>query len=75
MALNPSLGLNCALLVDRLAGLRSSDQLRAAPAERRRCAAACFAGDVWLDPTRRAWQEIDLAALGAQDEHFLAIAA
>ena len=31
VALNPSLGLNCALLVDRLAGLRSADQLAAEP--------------------------------------------
>ena len=29
LALNPSLGVNCALLVDRLAGLRNADELSA----------------------------------------------
>ena len=36
LALNPSLGVNCALLVDRLAGLRNADQLSAEPADARR---------------------------------------
>jgi twitching motility protein PilI len=74
IALGASTGLNCALLVDRLAGLRSSEQLRAAPVSDDGVARPPFAGDVWLDPTQRAWQALDLARL-AQDEHFLSIVA
>jgi twitching motility protein PilI len=74
IALGSSLGLNCALLVDRLAGLRSSDHLRAVPAAADDATRPSFAGDVWLDPTQRSWQALDLARL-AQDEHFLSIVA
>jgi twitching motility protein PilI len=74
IALGVSIGLNCALLVDRLAGLRSSDHLRAAPSTDDGAARPAFAGDVWLDPTQRAWQALDLARL-AQDEHFLSVVA
>jgi twitching motility protein PilI len=74
IALGASTGLNCALLVDRLAGLRSSEQLRSAPVSDDGVARPPFAGDVWLDPTQRAWQALDLARL-AQDEHFLSIVA
>jgi twitching motility protein PilI len=74
LALNPSLGVNCALLVDRLAGLRNADQLSAEPAE----AAApterpAFAGACWRDADGRAWQEIELSAL-AGHEQFLGVA-
>jgi twitching motility protein PilI len=60
------------LLVDRLAGLRSGDQLAAEAeddAER-----PPFARGRWRDAEGRIWQEIDLAAL-ARNELFLAIAA
>jgi twitching motility protein PilI len=72
LALNPSLGSHCALLVDRLAGLRSETQLTAVPSpvETR----PPFAGSLWRDAAGRAWQEIDLAALAA-DPQFLGIAA
>ena len=71
VSLNPALGSHCALLVDRLAGLRGADQLiaEAPPLEPR----PAFAGPRWHDTDGRLWQEIDLAALAA-NEHFLAIA-
>jgi twitching motility protein PilI len=73
VALSHAIGLNCALLVDRLAGLRSAEQLAAEPADAdaRRPA---FAPRRWLDEAGRSWQALDLAAL-ARDEHFLAIVA
>lgn len=71
LALNPSIGSHCALIVDRLAGLRSPTQLTEQPrAEGPRPA---FTGGVWRDDTGRDWQEIDLAAL-AQHPQFLGIA-
>jgi len=72
LALNAGLGTHCALLVERLAGLRRGDQLQPEPAaagER-----PPFAGARWRDEQGRVWQEIDLAAL-ARHEQFLAIAA
>jgi twitching motility protein PilI len=71
LALNANLGSHCALLVEKLAGLRSADQLTAEPAadgER-----PAFAGARWRDADGRLWQEIDLPAL-AQHEQFVAIA-
>jgi twitching motility protein PilI len=72
VALNPSLGSHCALLVDRLAGLRGADQLTAEPATDG--VRPAFAGPGWRDADGRVWQEIDLAALAA-NEQFLGIAA
>ena len=72
-ASTPRSGSHCAVLVDRLAGLRSAEQLSAeppTPAPQR----PAFAGARWRDAEGRVWQEIDLAAL-ARNEHFLAIAA
>ncbi|MGL6111096.1 MAG: chemotaxis protein CheW [Rubrivivax sp.] len=75
LALNPGLGGNCAVLVDRLAGLRNAEQLSAvpdeAPAPENRPA---FAGARWRDADGRVWQEIELAAL-AGNEQFLGVAA
>ena len=75
LAFNPRLGSHCAVLVDRLAGLRSQQQLQpdadAADAVSRPEFAA---GGRWRDADGRLWQEIDLAAL-ARHELFLAIAA
>jgi twitching motility protein PilI len=72
VALNPALGANCALLVDRLAGLRSSEQLRPLPpaAEPR----PGLAGPCFEDEKGRSWQVIDLAVLARMDQ-FLAVAA
>ncbi len=76
LALNVTLGSNCALLVDRLAGLRSGEQLQPEPEEGGLTAAQrpAFAGPRWRDVEGRVWQEIDLGAL-ARHEQFLGIAA
>jgi len=73
LALNAALGTHCALMVDRLAGLRSDDQLKAVPmpAEGARPG---FAGRLWRDAQGRDWQEIDLAGLASHPQ-FLGIAA
>jgi len=71
LALNASLGSHCALLVEKLAGLRNADQLTIEPAEEGPHPA--FAGARWRDADGRVWQEIDLPAL-ALHEQFLAIA-
>lgn len=70
VALAARSGINAALLVDRLAGLRSAAQLERAdtPAGDR----PAFAGDRYRDADGRWWQEIRLSAL-AEDERFLAI--
>jgi twitching motility protein PilI len=72
LALNPKLGSHCALLVDRLSGLRAQHQMRpvaAGDGER-----PAFAGGLWADENGRPWQEIDLAALAAHPQ-FVGIAA
>jgi twitching motility protein PilI len=76
LAFNPALGSHCAVLVDRLAGLRSQQQLQPdAPEPAGTPPRPAFAaGGRWRDPDGRLWQEIDLAAL-ARHEQFLAIAA
>ena len=74
VAFGAALGLNCALLVDRLAGLRSEEQLRAVADDGDAAASRpAFATARWIDANARVWQTLALAAL-AQDEQFLAIA-
>ena len=69
VAFNPALDTNCALLVDRLAGLRSAEQLSVAtPTD----GVPAFAGDGYRDATGRFWQELRLAAL-AREDTFLTI--
>jgi len=72
LSFNAKHGSHCAVLVDRLAGLRSADQLTAEPPSDQPRPA--FAGNTWLDADGRRWQELDLAAL-ARHEQFLAISA
>jgi len=72
LAFNPAVGAHCAVLVDRLSGLRSAAQLSQLPADDQQRPA--FAGGLYQDVEGRRWQEIDLAAL-ARHEQFLAIAA
>ncbi|MFM2446270.1 MAG: twitching motility signal transduction protein PilI [Pseudomonadota bacterium] len=72
VALNPVLGAQCALLVERLAGLRLPDQLERLP-EADESARPAFAGPVWRDADGRVWQELNLPAL-ARHEQFLGIA-
>lgn len=75
IALSAALGLNCALLVDRLAGLRSSEQLRAeVDGHDDHTPRPAFAGARWRDADGRDWQVLDLAAL-ARDGLFLSIVA
>jgi twitching motility protein PilI len=73
IALNPSLDINCALLVERLAGLRSRDQLQPADdGADERAVRPGFVGKRLRDAQGRVWQELHLAAL-ARDEAFLRI--
>lgn len=72
LAFNARQGSHCAILVDRLAGLRSPEQLTAEPPDHE--PRPPFAGARWRDADGRSWQEFDLAAL-ARHEQFLAISA
>ena len=74
IAFSAALGLNCALLVDRLAGLRSAEQLRAADASSADGPRPAFAAERWQDTAGRTWQALNLAAL-VRDEQFLSIVA
>lgn len=60
---NLALGLNCALQVDRLAGLRHEDQLDRA--EDDSADRPAFARARYRDADGRIWQELSLAALAA----------
>ena len=53
LALNAALGSHCALLVDRLAGLRSEDQLTAVASAGADAARPAFAGARWRDEAGR----------------------
>jgi len=67
---NQTLDLNCVLLVDRLLGLRSEEELTGeAVADASRPA---FAGARYRDGSGRSWQELNLGEL-ASNETFLKI--
>lgn len=70
VAFNPALEINCALLVEKLAGLRGADQLEAEPDDG--LARPAFAGARYRDGQGRSWQELSLSGL-AGEEHFLKI--
>ena len=70
VAFNTTLDINCALLVDRLAGLRSEAQL--SPQAVDGAARPPFVGGRFRDEGGRVWQELNLAALAA-DAAFLRI--
>jgi len=70
VAFNAALEINCALLVDRLAGLRSADQLLAEPDTPQ--SRPPFAGGRFRDAKGRLWQELRLSEL-AHHEAFLRI--
>jgi len=72
LAFNPAHGAHCAVMVDRLAGLRNAGDITAEPGDA--ADRPDFAGAVYRDAQGRRWQEIDLAVL-ARNEQFLAIAA
>ena len=67
---NQAFDLNCVLLVDRLAGLRSEEELTRD--EEDAGARPGFAGARYRDASARLWQELNLAELAA-DESFLRI--
>jgi twitching motility protein PilI len=69
---NPALDINCALLVDRLAGLRDDKHLSPEPDDAQPRPA--FVGQRFRDTTGRSWQELNLAAL-ASNAAFLRITA
>ncbi len=67
---NQTLDLNCVLLVDRLLGLRSEEELTSEPvADATR---PTFAGARYRDGSGRSWQELNLGEL-ASNEAFLKI--
>ena len=72
VSLNPELNINCALLVDRLVGLRGDDQLVAEPADPNAGPRPRFAGPRMRDAAGHAWQQLDLDAL-SKHEQFLRI--
>ena len=67
---NQSLNINCVLLVDRLSGLRSEDELTRDADDG--AARPAFAGARFRDASARVWQELNLGEL-ANDESFLRI--
>ncbi|RZJ83204.1 MAG: chemotaxis protein CheW [Massilia sp.] len=73
VSLSTELNLNCALLVDRLAGLRSDEQLPLA-AEQPAGQRPRFAGALRRDEAGRTWQEINLEALSKQEEFLHVVA-
>jgi len=72
VSLNPDLNINCALLVDRLVGLRGDEQLTAEAPEPGAAARPKFAGTRMRDAEGRSWQQLDLEAL-SKHEQFLRI--
>ena len=61
LTFNAALGLQCALVVDRLAGLRGGEAF--VSVSPRADDAPDWHGSIYLDPQQRRWQEIDLQAL------------
>jgi twitching motility protein PilI len=74
VAFNAALGLNGALLVDRLEGLRHAADLQLEPETADNENRPAFALARWRDAAGKVWQELDLAELARQPQ-FLAITA
>jgi twitching motility protein PilI len=72
VALNPALEVNCAILIDRLGGLRNAQDF-VAREDAGKDMPVYFAGN-YTDQTGKQWQEIDLQAMSSQSD-FLTIAA
>lgn len=72
VAFNSALNMNCALLVDRLAGLRKQDAF--VDFVVKQDDAPDFFSNQYIDHAGERWQEINLQTLAGQDR-FLAIAA
>jgi len=73
VTINPDININCALLVDKLLGLRADEQLQVESAEAQ-AGRPRFAGVQMRDREGRRWQVLDLEAL-ARHEQFLRIVA
>lgn len=71
VAFNNDLNINAALLVDRLSGLRSQEQLKREPDDGQ--AKPAFVGAPYRDENNRLWRELNLGAL-ANESAFLRIA-
>ncbi|MBX3619408.1 MAG: chemotaxis protein CheW [Rhizobacter sp.] len=71
VAFNATTNINCAVMVDRLSGLRSLEQLR--PDVDDGQAKPGFVGAPYRDENNRLWRELNLAAL-ANESAFLKIA-
>jgi twitching motility protein PilI len=72
VTLGPVLEVNCAILVDRLAGLRGLDAFQSS--EPPPPGAPCWFGSRYTDSSGACWQEINLQALSQQTQ-FLSISA
>ena len=72
VALNGSLDINCALLIDRLAGMRNQQAFN--DFSEKSPDAPDFFGNRYTDESGASWQEINLQVL-AQQAHFLTIGA
>lgn len=72
VALNQLLEINCALLIDRLAGLRNTDAFVSSGAAPE--GSPAYFGSGFTDATGAFWQEINLQALSQQPQ-FLSISA
>jgi twitching motility protein PilI len=73
VTLNANLGINCAILIDQLAGLRQADQMIAEKSASAQTLPE-FVGDRFQDAQGQHWQELRLRDL-AYHEDFLQIAA
>jgi twitching motility protein PilI len=71
VAFNSTLNINSAVMVDRLAGLRSAEQLNQQPEDGQPKPA--FVGAYFKDDNNRLWRELSLTAL-ANESAFLKIA-
>ncbi len=72
VALNPALEVNCAILIDRLSGLRNAQDF-VSREDTAADAPAYFAG-TYTDRAGKQWQEINLQAMSSQTD-FLSITA
>ena len=72
VALNSALEINCALLIDKLSGLRNQESF--VDFTPRNSNAPDFFGNAYVDVQGASWQEINLQLL-AQQAHFLTIGA
>ena len=72
ITLNSAFDVNCALLIDKLSGLRNQEAF--SDFSEKASDAPVFFGNQYIDQTGDAWQEINLQLL-VQQPHFLTIGA